>query len=43
MDFLRKSYNDVMNSSSSSKKKCGMNSLNVFLDKFLKKKKKIKK
>jgi len=40
MDFLRKSYNDVMNSSS---RKCGMNSLNVFLDKFLKKKKKIKK
>ena len=39
MDFRRNSYNDVMNSSSL-KEKCGMNSLNVFLDKYLKKKKK---
>ena len=37
MDLLKKSYNDVMNSSS---RECGMNLLNVFLDKFLKKKKK---
>jgi hypothetical protein len=38
--FTKKSYNDVMNSSS---RECGMNLLNVFLDNLLKKKKKIKK